>query len=94
MEFKIENEKLEFTFAKKLDTSAIAEFEKELKDKINEETFPVVFDLSGVEFVSSMFLRVCLSTYKAKGKGNFSIINAAPQIKSVFMIAGFGEMLG
>ena len=93
MNFTIKNNKLVINFSQKLDTSTVLALEKGLTEKIKQEPYPVIFDLEGVEFISSMFLRICMMTFKEKGRDQFTILNAAPQIKSVFMIAGFSEML-
>lgn len=53
----------------------------------------VVFDLENVGYVASAFLRLCLSAAKSVEKGNFSIVNAGPEIMKVYKIAGLDSVL-
>lgn len=53
---------------------------------------PVVFDLAGVTFVCSAFLRVCLLAAKTAGTTQFAILGLTPPIKRVFKIAGMTEL--
>lgn len=62
-----------------------------LKDKT--ELLRIVFDIGGVDYVASSFLRLSLIAAKSVTKGNFSIINAAPQVLKVFKIAGLSSLL-
>ncbi len=50
-----------------------------------------VFDLQGVDYIASAFIRICLKTSKTVKKENFSIVNTDPQVKKVFKIAGLDE---
>ncbi len=52
------------------------------------EDLRVVFDLSGVEFVASAFLRICMTTAKRAGSGRFEVAFASPQLKKIFNVAG------
>ncbi len=52
----------------------------------------VVFDLCGVDYIASAFLRVCLSTAKNLEKRHFSIICCLPAVKKIFKISGFDKM--
>jgi anti-anti-sigma factor len=62
-----------------------------LKDKT--EMLRIVFDLGGVDYVASSFLRLSLIAAKGVTKGNFSIINTDPQVLKVFKIAGLSSLL-
>ncbi|HBT78454.1 MAG TPA: hypothetical protein DEB39_16355 [Planctomycetaceae bacterium] len=53
----------------------------------------VVFDLKGVRYISSAFLRLCLYHCKSVGIKNFRIVNTPEDIKRVFLVAGFAEMM-
>ena len=53
----------------------------------------IVFDLAGVDYVASGFLRLCLSAAKSVPSGGFSIVNTDPGVKKVFKIAGLDELL-
>lgn len=61
------------------------------QDKV--EWLKIVFDLEGVDYVASSFLRLSIVAAKGVPKGNFSIINTAPQVLKVYKIAGLSEML-
>jgi len=52
------------------------------------EALRVVFDLSGVEFVASAFLRICMATSRRAGAGRFEVVSTSPQLKKIFLVAG------
>jgi anti-anti-sigma factor len=62
-----------------------------LKDKT--EMLKIVFDIKGVDYVASSFLRLSLLAAKGVQKGNFSILNAAPQVLNVFQVARLSSLL-
>ena len=51
------------------------------------------FDLKDVDYVSSAFFRICLSTAKRVRKGNFAVINARPAVTQLLKIAGMDEFI-
>lgn len=53
----------------------------------------IIFDLSGVSYIASSFIRICISVAKQVSKGRFSMINCDPFIKKTFIIAGLDELL-
>ncbi len=53
------------------------------------ETLVVVFDVEKVSYVSSAFLRICLSVAKRVGTGRFSVRGTNPTLKKIFLVAGF-----
>lgn len=65
---------------------------KILEDKItpllNPETKVIIFDMEGLEYVSSMGINVILHVqqFLEKQNGVFAMINLQPQIKKVFEI--------
>lgn len=61
--------------------------------KDRAKSLRIVFDLGGVDYVASSFLRLSLVAAKAVAKGNFSIINTDPQVLKIFKIAGLSSML-
>ena len=80
------------TFNRRMDTQQCNNVEAEILDGLtNAES--VVFDLEGVEYVASSFLRICGKTAKKVELGNFSIINASSQVMKVFKIAGLTKIL-
>ncbi|MFZ2657541.1 MAG: STAS domain-containing protein [Victivallales bacterium] len=82
-----------FKFEGRMDTSACSVIEKEVDGQVGKAGQPVVFDLKNVDFVSSAFLRFCISAAKKTGAGKFQVTNASPQIKKVFKIAGMDQIL-
>jgi len=69
-----------------IDTETSHQFEKELKEIIDEKTRAVVLDMDALEYISSMGIKVVLWAKKelqAK-KATFAMINVKPQIKKVF----------
>lgn len=53
----------------------------------------VAFDLRGVTFIASSFLRLCVQTAKAVGAARFSVRNLSPEVKKVFVICGLDKQL-
>lgn len=62
--------------------------------KACEHEGPLTFDLAGVSFVASSFLRTVLTVYRAKSQEGFKIINVQPEVKKVFKMAGLWDALG
>ena len=73
-----------------IDTVTAPQLEAELSLDAVEE---LVFDISGVAYVSSAGLRVFLSSYKtmAKKRG-MTIVGAQPAVLEVFKITGFASI--
>ena len=75
----------------RVDTISAPAFEKGLAEALALEPKLLIFDLSGMDYISSAGLRVFLTTAKAlKGKGG-EVRLAASQgpVKKVFQISGF-----
>ncbi|MDP8298543.1 MAG: STAS domain-containing protein [Candidatus Tantalella remota] len=81
------------TFEERLDTANCQKIEDELFSKVEESKAPVVFNMRGIDYVASSFLRMCLRVAKEVGPGNLSVINVHPNVKKVFKIAGFDKQL-
>ena len=94
--FKAEQKdgKLNISFEGRMDTATCSGIEKDVGVEIEKAGKPVIFDLAGVDFVSSAFLRICILAAKTAATGKFQVVNAAPQIKKVFKIAGMDQFLG
>lgn len=95
------NNRLTVSFTGRLDTlscpgiqSAISDKLREIRNNEDQAGSPkVVFDMQEVTFISSSFIRICLTTYHGGGKGNFAIINCDPFLKKAFKIAGLDDLL-
>ncbi|MGW8179955.1 MAG: STAS domain-containing protein [bacterium] len=79
---------------KKMDTIASTDADKDFLKSLSEAGADhIVFDLEGVTYVASAFLRLCVSAAGKVEKGRFSVINTDPQIMKVFKIAGLDSVL-
>lgn len=79
-------------FSGHIDTRKCLESERDVVSSI-ECARSIIFDLDGVEYIDSSFLRLCGKAYYKVNAGNFSIINVAPAVKKIFKIAGLAERL-
>ena len=79
-------------FTGRMDTTRCTDAEKEVMGAIDGAE-KIVFDLDGVEYIASSFLRLCGKASHKVNAGNFSIVNVTPSIKKVFKIAGLTEIL-
>ncbi|MCX5770108.1 MAG: STAS domain-containing protein [Candidatus Hydrogenedentes bacterium] len=93
VEFTEEPGKLVCTFNGRLDTVSCMGFQDLVCNRIEGSVLAIVFDLQGVDYVSSMFLRLCVLAGKAVGSGRFSIVHVNPPVKKVFKIAGFDQYM-
>lgn len=69
---------------------------QELKQGLSEKDKPeekIDFDMTEVTYISSSFIRICLTTFNQSQKGNFAIINCDPFLKKTFKIAGLDDLL-
>jgi anti-sigma B factor antagonist len=77
-----------FTPCGSLDTNTYQILEARVDDVLRHSPRTVVFDMAGLDYISSMGLRVILKTeknLKQKG-GNVVLTNLQPQIEKVFEI--------
>jgi len=88
----VDNKKV-FTFVPKLDTVTCTNKENEMLHLLTGDNNNVIFDMTGVEYISSYFLRICTVIAKHIGNSKLKIINATPNVKKVFKIAGFDKIL-
>ena len=93
IEKKIENGNVTLTFAGRLDTTTAPELEKTL-DNVLDGTKELVFDMTGLEYISSAGLRVILKAQKAMNtQGSMKLIGVNDSIMEVFDITGFLDIL-
>lgn len=77
----------------RLDTQTAPELEKEI-DGIIPNLKELVFDMSGLEYISSAGLRVVLKAQKIMNtKGSMRLTNVNDNIMEVFDITGFLDIL-
>ncbi len=79
---------------KKMDTAACLEADKDFLKSLGESGAKnIVFDMDGVSYIASGFLRLCVSAAGKVEKGKFSVINTDPLIMKVYKIAGLDSAL-
>ena len=77
----------------RLDTQTAPELEKEI-DKVIPDVKELIFDMNGLEYVSSAGLRVILKAQKIMNtKGSMKLIGVNDSIMEVFDITGFLDIL-
>ena len=77
----------------RLDTQTAPELEKEV-DGVVSEVKELVFDMNGLEYVSSAGLRVILKAQKIMNtKGSMKLTGVNDSIMEVFDITGFLDIL-
>ena len=98
MNFEELGHTLRCSFSGDLRADVCSLIENELNDRVsgflkNRDHHEVVFDLADVRYMSSAFLRLCLFHCKLTGNENFRIENSSGDLKKIFQIAGFTEMM-
>ncbi len=53
----------------------------------------LAFDLEGVDFIVSAFIRICLMTARQLPKGNFTIVHCRPEVRKIFAVAGLDKLI-
>ncbi len=82
------------TFTGQLNTSALMADAPGVEQRVAQAGgHSVAFDLRGVTFIASSFLRLCVQTAKAVGASRFSIRNLSPEVKKVFVISGLDKQM-
>lgn len=93
IEKKIENGNVTLTITGRLDTTTAPELEKTL-DNVLDGTKELVFDMTGLEYISSAGLRVILKAQKAmNAQGSMKLTGVNDGIMEVFDITGFLDIL-
>ncbi|HJO95166.1 MAG TPA: STAS domain-containing protein [Victivallales bacterium] len=88
----IYKDKTVLKFDKRMDSTKCMDAEDKIMTEI-EGANEIVFDLNGVEYIASSFLRLCGKVSYKVGTENFSITNVEPSVKKVFKIAGLDKKL-
>lgn len=89
----LEEGKLTVKVEGRLDTTTAPELEEELKCAIDEAN-ELVFDLEGLEYLSSAGLRILLASQKKMTeKGGMKVTNVNDVIMEIFEITGFSDIL-
>lgn len=89
----IEEDRLLFELSGRLDSINAPEFEYIVKDSL-DDIHALVFDLEGLEYISSAGLRVFLISHKRMNKqGKMVVINVKDAVYRIFSLTGFAEVL-
>lgn len=93
IEKKTENGNVTLTITGRMDTTTAPEFEKVI-DSVLDGTKELVFDMTGLEYISSAGLRVILKAQKAmNAQGSMKLTGVNDSIMEVFDITGFLDIL-
>ena len=78
----------------RLDTTTAPNLESVINE-LSEDTKELVFDMSGVEYISSAGIRVLLGAYKKMNltQGTMRIEKASDMVFEVFEMTGLSQML-
>jgi len=85
-------------FSGRLDGSVCSKIEQDLLQRVSRfkegrENIRLNFNLDGVVYISSAFLRICLICYRTVGENVFYITNASEEIHKVFHVSGFTKIM-
>ena len=90
---KLEDGVLTYTLTGRLDTVTSPELEGDMKRSL-DEVKKLLFDFSGLEYLSSSGLRVLLAAQKVmSNQGEMVLKNVNETIMEVFEITGFSDIL-
>lgn len=95
IEIKNEANKMTVLLKGRLDNAEISNFSEKIEPLTKNAVKHVVFDCSGLQFVSLSGLRLFSSlqeTFKRKG-GNFYLSNVAATIMQIITVTGFATLL-
>ena len=95
MDIKIERNDKELIVALdgRLDTLSAPELEDRLETEL-DDTERLIFDMSGLRYISSAGLRVLLSSMKAmEEQGSMTVRNVSSEVMDIFEVTGFADML-
>ena len=93
IEKKTEGNELTLGLSGRLDTTTAPELETEVKGNI-EGIENLVFDFTGLDYISSAGLRVLLSAQKIMNKqGSMVVKNCSSEILEIFEVTGFSDIL-
>ena len=89
----MDGETLTFTLEGRLDTTTSPQLEAELKQSVGGMK-ELIFDFSGVEYISSAGLRVLLAAQKVMNRqGSMKLTGVNENVLEVFEITGFIDIL-
>ncbi len=88
-----DGEKLTVALSGRLDTTTSPDLQASLAEDI-DAVKELVFDMKGLEYISSAGLRVLLSSQKTMNKqGSMKLTGVCEAVKEVFDVTGFSDIL-
>jgi anti-anti-sigma factor len=91
--YSVEDSKLVCSFSHRLDSANCAKWQEQLMQKVKESKMPVVFDMEKVNYIASVFLRICLAVAKEIGADNLTVVKTSDYVKKVFRVSGFDKKI-
>ena len=93
IEKKVEGSRIDIALEGRLDTTTAPELEEVVKAELAGKD-SLVFDLAGLEYISSAGLRVLLSAQKImNNQGSMVVKNASEEVNEIFEVTGFADIL-
>jgi anti-anti-sigma factor len=94
----VDEGRLIFVFSGRLDTMTSTAIQDEVVTRISggrggDEPLRVVFDLAGVDYVASSFLRLCCAAAKKLKPEKLLLLNLVPAVRRVFELAGLDSII-
>lgn len=79
----------------RLDTTNADQFQKDITPLMEDENPDITLDCTGMDYTSSQGLRIFLLLQKSVSakKGKMVMVNMKPQVKEVFDITGFSNII-
>ena len=95
IQHKIENEVLIIKIDGRLDAATSPSADETIKNAMEEDSNRLLFDLSGLEYLSSGGLRVILSAAKEirRRNGKVALCCLNPYVDEIFEVSGFKSMI-
>jgi anti-anti-sigma factor len=93
LDIKDNNEIIEIKLPGNIKTAESQSMEDDLMELANTNDKIISMNFEDVGFICSHFLKVCLRLNNTLSKERFHLTNLNPEIKRVFMIAGFEKIL-
>jgi len=94
IDIKRKQDKITLKVCGRLDTTTAPQLEEELGDEMNGRK-EIILDFTELEYISSAGLRVLLSVHKTMKKqgGKLIVRNVNEEVREVFVITGFSEIM-
>lgn len=84
--------KMDYSICDNLSSYILNKLEDFSTDIIDKSKLKINFDLEEVSYVSSLFLRVCFVAIKHIPRGNFTVLNATPQVNDILKMSGLDRV--